>query len=171
MQVDEAARVRAGLEELVRVPGRDLERLSKSLLAEDTVWDVAHPLNRLNGRRQILERFLVPLRSAFDGVMRRDEMFISGKNRRSNGGDWIAAVCHYVGNFNSRFCGIEPSGRLSFLRSGEFHRISGGRIVESKVLIDLADLMRQAGSNPFPEEMGTEMLFPGPATHDGSRSA
>ena len=167
MQVDEVARVKGGLEELMRVPERDLEPLSRAMLAEDAVWDVAHPLNRLNGRRQILESFLIPLRSAFEGVVRRDELFISGTNRRSNGGDWIAAVCHHVGNFNSRFCGIEPSGRLSFLRSGEFHRISGGRIVESKILIDLPDLMRQAGRNPFPEEMGTEMLFPGPATHDG----
>ena len=162
-----ATRVRDFLEGLMRVPIDEMEGFAETMLAPDAVWDIAHPFNRLEGRRQILREFVLPLRAAFNGAMRRDEIFIAGTNRRANGGDWVAAVSHYVGNFNSPFCGIRPSWRLSFLRSGEFHRISGGRIVESKILMDLPDLMRQAGCNPFPEEMGTEMLFPGPATHDG----
>jgi predicted ester cyclase len=57
--------------------------------------------------------------------------------------------------------------RLVFLRSGEFYRIENGRIAEAKIILDLPDLMRQAGHVPFLERLGTEMLFPGPATHDG----
>ncbi|MEX0371162.1 MAG: ester cyclase, partial [Tateyamaria sp.] len=38
---------------------------------------------------------------------------------------------------------------------------------EARIILDLPDLMRQAGRDPFGGLLGTEMLFPGPATHDG----
>ena len=76
-------------------------------------------------------------------------------------------LTHYVGTFDRPFLGVQPSGRLAFLRSGEFYRIVDGQISEAKILVDLPDLSRQAGRPVFPADLGTEMLFPGPATHDG----
>jgi predicted ester cyclase len=76
-------------------------------------------------------------------------------------------VTHYFGNFEAPLFGIAPSDHLAFLRSGEFYRIEDGRIAEAKLIIDFLDLMRQAGRLPLPSMLGTEMLFPGPATHDG----
>jgi predicted ester cyclase len=35
------------------------------------------------------------------------------------------------------------------------------------VILDLPDLMRQAGRAPFPAALGAELTWPGPATHDG----
>ena len=56
---------------------------------------------------------------------------------------------------------------MVFLRSGEFYRIENGRIAEARLIIDFLDLLRQIGRFPLPPMLGTEMLFPGPATHDG----
>ena len=64
---------------------------------------------------------------------------------------------------------LPATERLAYLRFSEFHRVQAGRIVESRVLLDLPDLMRQAGCNPLPSSAGAEILTPGPATHDGVR--
>jgi len=137
-------------------------------LREDAVFDVAHPAGCLEGRDAVMDGFYAPLMEALSHVRRRDEIFIGGPNRRAPGGHWIASVTHYVGNFDKPLFGIRPSNHLVFLRSGEFYRVEpDGRISEAKIIVDLLDLMRQAGRFPLPRMLGTEMLFPGPATHDG----
>ncbi|WP_298958182.1 ester cyclase [uncultured Roseibium sp.] len=137
-------------------------------LAEDAVFDVAFPVNRLKGRDAVVAGFFDPLTNALKDVRRRDEIFIGGPNGRAPGGHWLASVVHYVGNFEEPLFGVKPSGHLAFLRAGEFYRVEpDGRISEAKIIIDLLDLMRQSGGLPLPKMLGTEMLFPGPATHDG----
>ncbi len=156
-----------GLTRLMTADNRDLPDVAATVLAPDTVWDIAHPINRLEGRDAVIEGFLKPLRASLSEIRRRDEIFIGAENRWGPGQHWVAAVTHYVGNFTGPLAGISPSGKLAFLRSGEFYRIEDGMIVEAKLIIDLLDLMRQAGRFPLPRMLGTEMLFPGPATHDG----
>ena len=143
------------------------EEALRSAVHANTVWDIAYPINRLEGAEAVIEHFLRPLKAAFTALRRRDEIFIGGENVRDNGGEWVAAITHYVGNFNAPFYGVAPSGGLTFLRSGEFYRIEDGRIIEAKIILDMLDLMRQAGRFPLPRMLGTEMLFPGPATHGG----
>ncbi|NNG03538.1 MAG: SnoaL-like domain-containing protein [Inquilinus sp.] len=144
----------------------DLPALLAAHLTPDTVWDVAYPINRLEGVEAVLEGLILPLRAALSQPRRRDEIFIGGRTRRG-AGDWVAAVTHYVGNFTEPLVGIAPNDRLVFLRSGEFYRIEDGRIAEAKLIVDFIDLLRQVGRFPLPRMSGTEMLFPGPATHDG----
>lgn len=153
-----------GLAALAASP--DPGRAVTAILADDVRMDVSHPFGPLVGRDAVLEGLILPLRRALPHMRRRDEIFIGGANRRDAGGDWVASVTHYVGNFAQPLAGLEPSGHLAFLRSGEFHRIEDGRIAQSRIILDLPDLMRQAGRLPLPP-LGTEMLFPGPATHDG----
>jgi predicted ester cyclase len=144
------------------------ETIAKTCLAEDAVWDVGAPLDTVVGRDAILRDVIAPIRAALTGAHRRPEMVIGGTNRREAGGEWVAGFGHIVGNQTGALWGVAPSDRLAFLRYGEFHRLEGaGRIVQSRIIFDLPDLMRQAGRQPFPENLGTEMLFPGPATHDG----
>lgn len=151
------------LEPSARLP----ERLSVHLDA-DVLWDVAHPVNRLQGIAAVQKGFVEPLRAALTQARRRDEIFIGGPNRRAEGGYWLASLCHYVGQFDAELFSVPPSGHLVFLRSGEFYRIEpNGRISQAKIIIDLVDLMRQAGCFPFEQRLGTEMLFPTPATQDG----
>jgi len=151
---------------LIAAPEAELRLLADAVLTPDTVWDVAFPINRLEGRNAVLEGFILPLRLALSHARRRDEIFIGGTNRRGTG-EWVASVTHYLGTFNENLVGIAPNDRLVFLRSGEFYRIQDGRIVEAKLIVDFLDLLRQVGRFPLPHMLGTEMLFPGPATHDG----
>lgn len=153
--------------DLLRAPEAELPALAARTLTDDAVFDLNHPIDACVGPTEILERFVLPLRRALSHVYRRDEIFIGGPNRRSEGGTWVAAVTHYVGNFRQGLWGISPSDRLVFLRSGEFYRLDGGRIAKARIILDLPDLMRQAGGFPFPDMLGTEIAFPGPATHDG----
>ncbi|PWJ19279.1 ester cyclase [Jannaschia seohaensis] len=155
--------VRSGLDTLLKAP-----ESAADILVRDAVWDMMAPVEQVAGRDAIVSEVIAPLRAAFVGLHRRDEIVIGGKNRREVGGRWVACVTHYVGTHRGPLWGVAPSGRLAFLRAGEFHRTAAdGRITESRIILDLPDLMRQAGRMPFAEGLGTEMLFPGPATHDG----
>jgi len=156
-----------GLNALIAADDADFGTLARDLIAADTVWDIAAPVNRLEGRDAVIEGFLRPLRFALAACRRRDEIFIGGTNIRAQGGKWCAAVTHYVGNFDAALWGVRPSHHLVFLRAGEFYRVEAGEITQARIIVDLPDLMRQAGRPCWPRGMGTEMLFPGPATHDG----
>ena len=157
----------AWLNGMIRAGDEDLRALLGQGLTADCVFHMSHPLGQLQGPEAVLEGFIFPLRRALAHVSRRDEIFIGGANRRSNGGDWVASVTHYVGNFVAPFFGVQPSDHLAFLRAGEFYRLVDGRIAEARIILDLPDLMRQAGRMPFPFSYGMETLFPGPASHDG----
>lgn len=155
------------LNTLLRIPEDSITAFAREGIAPDAVWDIAHPVNRLQGVDAIVEGFILPLRSALSHVHRRDEIFFGGPNRRSEGGNWCASVTHYVGNHTAPLYGIAPNDRLAFLRSGEFYRVDDGFITQARLIPDFIDLMRQSGSCPLPDVLGTQMLFPGPATHDG----
>ncbi|GIT92295.1 polyketide cyclase [Jannaschia pagri] len=164
--IDHRHTTRAGLNALLTAP--DPQDVALGLLAEDAVWDMMAPVDRVTGRDAILESVIRPLRAALAFPHRRDEIVIGGLNRRDEGGYWVACVSHVVGTHVAPLWGVAPSGKLAFLRVGEFHRLSDtGQITQSRILIDLPNLMIQAGRQPFTQGLGTEMLFPGPATHDG----
>ena len=155
------------LEQLISAPEDALASLLREHLSPDSVWDVAAPVHRLEGPEAVAEGLILPLRRALSHARRRDEVFIGGQNRRTQGGQWVASVTHYLGNFREPLFGIAPCDRLVWLRSGEFYRLEAGKIAEAKLIIDGVDLMRQAGHFPLPWMLGTEMLYPAHATQDG----
>lgn len=155
------------LNRLIRAPESALSDLLHDHLSPDCVWEVSHPINRLEGPDAILSGFLRPLRSALTRVQRRDEIFIGGQNRREEGGHWVASTTHYLGNFDRPFLGIAPSRHLMLVRAGEFYRIDDGLITKGRIIIDIPDMIRQTGIDPFGVSYGLETLFPSPATHDG----
>ncbi|MEL7211864.1 MAG: ester cyclase [Pseudomonadota bacterium] len=137
-----------------------------TVISQESVWDLAWPVNRLAGRDAVIAGYLEPLRTALSGLHRRDLLFLGGDNVREAGGIWCACLTHYVGTFNAPLFGLAPSGRMAWVRAGEFYRIENSQIVEAKIIFDLPDLMRQAGRMPLPS-LGTELTFPAPATQDG----
>ena len=155
------------LNRLMTAGESELAGVARAALSPDCLWEVSHPCPPLTGPDAVLEGFVLPLRRALTQARRRDEIFIGARNRRAEGGDWTASVAHYVGNFAQPLFGIRPSRHLAFLRAGEFYRVDGGHITKARIILDLPDLMRQAGRFPFPFSYGLETLFPGPATHDG----
>lgn len=163
---DHRARVHKALLAIAGAEGGELAGRVAELASPDTVWHVAHPVDDLVGREAVLDGWLRPLWGALPRYMRRDEVVIGGTSHTGSGA-WVATLGHYVGNLVGPLLGVAPSGKLVFLRCGEFYRIEDGRVVEAYLLPDLPDLMRQVGRMPELPPLGTEMLFPGPATHDG----
>lgn len=132
----------------------------------DTVWRFAAPAGTVTGARDTAEAFFVPVRTAIpDGALRN--FLVLGGVSTTGSGQWVATLGHLVGNFQRPLFGVPAHGKLVFFRVGAFYRLEGGLIAETAVLFDLPDLMRQAGCFPFDHALGTEMMFPGPATHDG----
>lgn len=171
MKADEVALFRQKLCDLWTCSADELTGRIEQLFAPGGSGAIAHPINDVASGKDFLERFCVPLRLAFTQTRRRDELFISGENRRDVGGYWVAAFCHYVGNFNAPLFGIKPHRHLSFLRSGEFYRVENGQIVDFRIICDFVDLLQQTGKSPFAESLGAEITFPGPASHEGINPA
>lgn len=155
------------LRDLSSCAAGDLENLVNDCVSADCEFHISAPIGILRGSKEIYTGFLAPLKASLCGMYRRDLLFIGGPNRRRTGGEWCAAVTHYVGNFNDPFLGIPPTSSLVFLRAGEFYRIENGRISEARIILDIPDLLRQAGRFPFPASYGSEITFPAPTTQDG----
>lgn len=150
--------------------------------AEDAVIDVCAPVERVVGAEAFYDAFVAPVRAALQPrIQRRDDIFIGGVTRSNDreredegtrDGIWVAATGHYMGNFVAPLFGVPPAadGRLVVLRFGEYYRVdaASGAVLEAKIMVDLLDLALRAGHEiPLPHLLGTEGIYPPPATHDG----
>jgi len=73
------------LGEIISAPESDIQRLLHQHLTPDTVWDVSHPVNRLEGIDAVYTGLIQPLRTALAHIHRRDEIFIGGINTVDHG--------------------------------------------------------------------------------------
>lgn len=148
------------------VPG-DPRQAVETLFARDAQIDVVHPFNRLD-REAYLTQFLGGLAQSFDGLHRRDDILMGG---HYEGGAWVSTHGNYVGAFSSDWLGLKPSGRLEFLRFGEFFRFEDGRVVEAIIFLDIPQLMIATDQWPIKDSPGRDRgytgFIPGPATQDG----
>lgn len=150
------------MEALGAVAGGGLAGLTDRIAAAyapGAQWRGSHPLNEMEGLASIEERVWRPLLTAIPDLERRDQIVAAGRYQDQ---DLVATMGHYAGVFREDWLGIPATGRTVFLRAGEVHRIENGRIVQSSVLFDLLDLMRQAGFWPIAPSMGREMQWPSP---------
>lgn len=127
-------------------------------------WRGSHPLNEMTGIEAIAEIVWKPLLRSLPDLERRDNILIGGTYE---GDDLVGAVGHYCGTFRHDWLTIPATGQPLYIRYGEFHRMVDGRIAQSTVLIDVLDVIRQAGFWPVAPSLGTEEQWPGPFTADG----
>ncbi len=164
--LDNKRRVHAGLSRLAEAgPGGAAAALA-GLYAADAEWRGSHPLNEMRGADAIAASVWEPLLAACPDLERRDLILAGGSYE---GRDYVAAVGHYCGTFQSSWLGIPATGRAIYLRYGEVHQVRDGRIVQSSCLWDILDLIRQAGLWPLAPSLGAEGMWPGPITGDGLR--
>jgi len=74
---------------------------------------------------------------------------------------------HFMGLLDTPWLGIPPTGKMTFLRYAEFHRIEDGKIAETALFCDVLAVMAQAGVDPLPPQTGASFVIPGPQTNDG----
>jgi predicted ester cyclase len=156
--------VLASLREISECDIADLASVLERVMTPDATFEGMHPINALHGPSAIFEEVWLPLRRAFPDLERRDDIVMAGCWQDN---DWVAATGYYFGRFKSDWLGIPATDHFATLRFGEFYRILDGRIAECRVILDVIDLMRQAGVNPLPPAAGIEGHIAGPATHDG----
>lgn len=144
-------------------PGSVGKRISEAY-HPNAEWRGSHPLNEMQGVDAIENKVWRPLLEAFPDLERRDTIFMGGS---CYGTDLVGAVGHYCGTFRNDWLTIPATGRPIYIRYGEFHQIIDGKISLSTVLIDVLDVIRQAGFWPLPPSLGTEEQWPCPISADG----
>ncbi len=151
--------------EFERAPIQGVEKTIASYSSRDYVWHGVYPFETQHGAAALAETFWKPLLHAWEHLQRRQDIFIAGAS--VFGGTWVTSMGHFCGLFVRDWLGIPATGKMSFLRYCEFHRIEGGEIIETYFHTDLIGVMKQAGVNPLPPQTGAEFLVPGPRTQDG----
>ena len=156
--------VRAALGALAEATPATLGNRLAEAYHPDAEWRGSYPMNEVRGTEAMAEVVWRPLLRAFPDHERRHNNLIGGP---WNGHDFVGAVGHYCGTFREDWLTIPATGRTMYLRYGEVHRVVGGKIAQSTVLIDVLDAIRQAGFWPLAPSLGTEEQWPGPFTADG----
>lgn len=134
--------------------------------SQDLLWRGFHPFDELQGPDKVAETFWTPLRQSLTRMQRRLDVFMAGSNVMGEG-VWVSSMGHLMGLFDQPWLGIQPTGKMAFLRYCAFHKVEGGKITQTAMYFDIPHLMMQAGLNPFPPQTAAHLVQPGPATHDG----
>jgi predicted ester cyclase len=156
--------VRNQMDAMAQAKPATVERQLAQAYHPDATWRGSHPWNEVQGVPAIAQTFWRPLLQAFPDLERRDNLLLGG---RYEGRDYVGAVGHWCGRFQRDWLGLPATGQLLYLRYGEFHQLVDGRIVQSTLLLDVLDAIRQIGVWPLPVSPGFEGMWPGPLAGDG----
>jgi predicted ester cyclase len=141
----------------------ELPAIAATGLAEDVAWTGFHPFNELTGRAAVVDDWWRPLRAAFPDVRRDTTILLGGV---FEGKAWVSATGCFIGTFAADWVGIPATGKTTSIRWGEFCAVRDGKIIEAYLLLDLVDVMRQAGYRVFPPAPG-EDYWPRPFGEEG----
>lgn len=141
-------------------PG-DMTGVIEAHVAENVSWHGPHPINDLKGVDAVIEQFWRPLRVAFPDLKRRCDLLIGGHEH------WVGAIGYFDGTFTQAWLGIPATGRPTHIRFGEFSAVYDGKIILTYLILDLPEVLRQAGFDLVPRGLGAEEPVPGPQSRDG----
>ncbi|NDJ63124.1 MAG: ester cyclase [Chloroflexi bacterium] len=133
-------------------------------LHDDFVWHGPQPINTLAGLETFIAAFWQPLKHSFPDVQRQTQILFGGD---FNDYEWVCATGYFSGTFAHAWLGIPATGQPTHIRFGDFWRFEGGKIRECYMILDVPDVMRQAGYQLLTGYGGAEGLVPGPRAADG----
>jgi predicted ester cyclase len=150
----------------------DKGALSARYLASDILWHGPDPILNLSGRSEFIAGYWQPLLHSFPDLKRQTHLFMGGKSngRIDSTGDgrmWVGGTGFFNATFEKDYLTIPATGRVVNIRWGEFNRLENERIVETYLILDLVDLMRQAGQDVLPVSNGIDGIYPPPRANDG----
>ncbi len=163
-----AANKRAVAEKLRALFSAPLESLGDAAArayAEGARLNAFHPVNEATGAADIVDALWRPLREAFPDLERRDRIVVAGHYQ---GADFVSVMSDLQGRFEQDWIDVPANHEVVTLRCCEIHRVDADqRIVETHMLVDTLDLMRQAGVWPIAPSLGAEITWPAPAGGGG----
>jgi len=136
----------------------------QSYVHKDISWCGPHPINQLQGTDALVSGFWRPLLRSFPDIRRNSYVFMGGPFEDK---DWVCAAGCFTGTFAGDWLGIPATGRETNIRFGEFCCLKEDKIAETYILLDLIDVMLQAGYRVLPPSPGDENYFPRPSQGDG----
>jgi predicted ester cyclase len=122
-------------------------------------FEIYHPFNRCDGVDAAASRFFAPLRVAMPNLEFRPAFVLAGEYE---GRALVSTWGHVMGTFDAPFLGIPPTNNLAYLSFGLNTIVRDGKIAKAYILLDLVDLMRQAGYYPLRQSPGTPERWPFP---------
>lgn len=143
----------------------DILFVLEPFLTGDTLWHGPHPINDLQGLTALAEEFYQPFFRAFPDAKREPYILLGGEYGK--GDAWVSGTGHFRGTFREDWLGIPATGREATVRFGEFCRLERGKIVESYIILDIPDLMRQAGYDVLAPNLGEDGPALPPQAGDG----
>lgn len=145
--------------------GAAIDTTLAGFCADDMRWRIFHPFNDLNGRGEAAERFWAPLRAAMPDWEARMAYYLAGEYE---GREMASAWGVLMGNLAAPWLGIPATHGLVALRFGINVVFREGRIVKAWVLLDVLDLMRQAGYYPLRRMPGAAEAWAFPPCDSGA---
>lgn len=143
---------------------QEIKTAASEIFDSTAAINASHPINEANSGEGYVTDLIAPIAHAFEGFTRQNYVMIGGEYL---GSEWVTSTGYFYGHFKHPLFGIPASGKMAFLRFGEFHRMEDGRIVETHVYLGFAELIIALGLWPLAPSQGYEGVVPGPATHDG----
>ena len=102
------------------------------------IWRGFHPFNEQSSANAVSELFWQPLRHALQNMQRRMDIFMAGRNEIDGFESvWVTSMGHLMGLFDNEWLGINPTGKMIFLRYCEFNKIEDGKIIETAMFFDI----------------------------------
>lgn len=146
--------------------------IMRAYVSEDVPWKGPYPINQLQGVDAINSEFWQPLSRSFPDMKRESYIFFGGQSNgrvdgKGDGREWVCGLGHFKGTFQQDWLSIPATGKEIQIRWSEFCRMDEGRIVEIHILLDIPDVMQQAGFPVLPPDRGAVGLWPPPQAGDG----
>lgn len=146
----------------------ELLEVIEAFTSDDYHWRGSRPFYQQDNAYDSYTKFWLPMRKSFAPIRRRESIFFAGWNDVDDGQSlWTCSMGHFTGLFDKDWIGIQPNRKMVQIRYAEFHEVVGEKIKQTALFLDIADLMQQAGMNPFPNQQGAVHIHPAPRSDDG----
>ena len=156
--------IRDSLQNIYNLKNNNLQNNLLKVFDENIRVNCFEPLNEFNGINNFLEKFWSPLFDAFPDLERRENIVIGGSFRDKV---QVGSFSVLSGYFLKPWLGIKPNFKMINLRCCEIHEIKNEKVIESYILIDVMDFIRQAGNWPINKSRGSEGAWLPPFNTDG----
>lgn len=153
------------LDELAGAPEGGILAVLERYCHPDCRWEIFHPFNRIDGLADAAEQFWAPLKRAIPDYEQRLGVVIAGDYE---GREQVSTLGHVMGSFEGKWLTIPPTHNLAFLRFGFNAVVRDGRFAKAYILLDIPDLMRQAGLYPLRRMPGASEQWPMPPIASGA---